>query len=432
MRNGGSADDWRMAPLLEGAGTALASPDPAEIQLSNPTLVVLQSGRLLLSVDQAGPGVKNLPGKKGTEPGSSHRVQGIILAAAGSGAAWEEKDRFPFGHSRMFRDGHGVYVIGHTGPVQICKSASGGESWGKPAALSRAGDPDMALGPANVLAAGDNLYAVFLQNTAPDQRGDPASALAPVVWRAEQGANLTDSRAWVQSDPCPPFRRLVTYEAQDLFGVPFFPVPKANQGAHVDKRRWAFRTGWRETHLLQIADPAHAWHDPNHRTFHLLSVGHTHRSGLAILTTLTETDDGRMGIGLQQTPAGTRWVFSPLPGGHERFAVVYDEPSRRYWLVSAQSVDSLARPGRLGPGRRGLPCDESHRWQLSYSHNLVDWVFAGCLFAGEAARVRYGDPSAAVHGNDIHLAFRRQTWSPDRRTDEIICGSISGFRDLAY
>ena len=39
---------------------------------------------------------------------TGRHTQGILLTSSDHGARWEEKERFPFGHARLFRDGHNL------------------------------------------------------------------------------------------------------------------------------------------------------------------------------------------------------------------------------------------------------------------------------------------------------------------------------------
>ena len=113
MRNGGSDNTWKVIPIGGEAHTVTASPDAQAVHLSNPSLMTLASGRIIVAVDQAGSGLKGLPGAKGRNQATGRHTQGILLTSSDHGANWEEKERFPFGHARLFRDGHNLYALGH-------------------------------------------------------------------------------------------------------------------------------------------------------------------------------------------------------------------------------------------------------------------------------------------------------------------------------
>jgi hypothetical protein len=186
--------------------------------------------------------------------------------------------------------------------------------------------------------------------------------------------------------------------------------------------------------LVQVTDRDHYWHDPAGRTFHLLARGSTHRSNLAVLLRVVETEAALARFDPQLTPAGTRQLFLPLPGGHLKFDIFYDSPSRLFWLVSSQATDSMTRPERLRPERYRLPAEELHRLQLHFSRNLVDWCFAGYIAGGQQPRESHHTPSAAVRGNDLCVLC--STGLPADRSAQdtavIAYHCIPNFRELVY
>lgn len=431
VRDGGVAGAWKVAPLGEGGGTVWESPDPGQVHVAHPSLAVLQSGRMVVALDQVGPGVKGLPGVKGQGAGRNRYVQGQILTSGDGGGRWEVKERYPYCEAVLFGEGGALYALGHAGSVQIMKSANGGETWGKPAELMQPAEGDIVDGPANVWIGGGAVVAVFMVQRDGSYRGDPGSVLAPVILRAEAGATLTNPRSWRRSDPAPAFRDLVPHDELAYFGAPYFDVPHPRQGERVGRRgAWANRLGWREAHVLQAPARGHAWSDPHQRTLHLVARTHTHRGDLAALARISVGEQGDITLGLQDTPAGKPWAFIPLPGGNRRFALFYDPPSERYWLVSHQPRHLLSAPGR------GLPCDRRGPLQLCFSQNLVDWCFAGLIDAGSDDRSIGQDPAAAPRGDDLAVVTRIHSRSKKDQDhdggESIACRIVPRFRDLIY
>lgn len=117
-----------------------------------------------------------------------------------------------------------------------------------------------------------------------------------------------------------------------------------------------------------------------------------------------------------------------------RFHILYDEPSRLYWLLSSQSTDSMTRPELLGPERYGLPDNERHRLALHYSTNCVDWQMAGLVAVGESPKEARHYASMAVDGDDLVVLSR----SGDKRaksahdTNLITFHRVVDFRELVY
>jgi hypothetical protein len=429
VREGGMAGAWKVIPLGEGGGVVWESPDPGQVHAVHPSLAVLQSGRMVVALDQVGPGVKGLPGVKGQGVGRNRYVQGQILTSGDGGATWERKERYPFSEATLFVEGGVLYALGHAGAVQIMKSANGGETWGKPVELLQPAEGEIADGPANAWIGGGAAYATFMVQRDRSYRGDPASVLAPVVLRAEAGAPLTNPRSWRRSDPVPAFRDLVPHDELAYFGAPFYDVPQARQGERVGRGgAWANRLGWREAHILQAPPRGHAWSDPRGRTLHLVARAHTHRGDLAAFARITLDDQGAMSLSLQDTPAGKPWAFIPLPGGSRRFTLFHDPPSERFWLVSHQPRHLLSPPGRHLPGERRGPL------QLSFSQNLVDWSFAGLIDIASQDRSVAQDPTAAPRGDDLVVVSRSHSYgkTDNDRQESITCRIIPRFRDLVY
>jgi hypothetical protein len=256
---------------------------------------------------------------------------------------------------------------------------------------------------------------------------------AAVVLRAREGSNLSQAKNWTFSEPVVPFREFATAQDGGGFGIPFYRLASPVRGEAVAHQRWAGHIGWHDPHLVQIRDPAHYWHDPSGRTFHLLAAAATHRSNVAALAKVVEEADGRMTLMPETTPAGNRVVFLPLPGGNLKFHIVYDEPSNLFWLISHQVADSMTRAERLPPHRQGLPCDEDGRLQLHFSRNLVDWRFAGLVAAAADAGGFNAHPTMAVKGGDLHVAWLAgHSAHGAHHPTRLMFSVIAGFRDLAY
>jgi len=436
MRGNVPAADWKVIPLAADSAEVFRSPEPETLHVGPPSLAVLPSGKLVAAVDLTGPGLKKTTGAKGKLDHFNRWLQGRIFVSNDRGKTWSARHDFPFCNPLLFRDGHALYLVGHTDTLQIMRSPDGGETWSKPVDLAPgvpAGD-SFSQSPAGALLANGNVYMVMMKVTRFDYRGDLASVLAPVVMRAAQGVNLASAKSWVVAEPGPVFRDLMPDGARNDLGVPFFNAPDADRGRDAGGGRWAHRIGWAAAHLVQITDPNHYWFDRAGRTFHLVARAAAHRSNLAALARVSEDETGALRMDLQPTPAGTRQLFLPLPGGHLKFDLLYDAPSRLFWLLSNQATDSMTRAERLPSDRYRLPADELHRLQLHFSRNLVDWCFAGYVAAGAKPRESRHSPCMAVRGADLCLLCCTGESSGRNAADAsvITCHCIPAFRELAY
>ena len=129
----------------------------------------------------------------------------------------------------------------------------------------------------------------------------------------------------------------------------------------------------------QFLDPDHLWFHPRGKTFHLWTRANTGGTGYAAVLKVVEQDDGSLVTQLENAPSSKNMLFVPCPGGQMKFHVLYDDVTRKYWLLSTQATDSMARPDRLPPNRYNLPFDQRRRLQLHFSKNMIDWCFAGHL-----------------------------------------------------
>jgi len=423
VRSGLPADEWKIVPLADEAATVFSVPESAKVYLGSPTITCLPGGRIVVAVDQAGPGVAKLPGGKGQLYHSHHWVQGKIFVSQDKGQTWTQRGEFPFCNACLFRDGESLYLLGHRGTIEIMKSSDGGQTWGKTGELTTrdAVGSNYVQGPANVLHAGGFIYAPFMRGTKPGQRRSSSSTRAVDILRTPEGSVLTSRKSWTTLPDGPTFSDLVPVDEFDYFGVPFYGRPLSPKGK---KEHTPRRLGWGDVHLLRIDDPQHIWSDSDGKSFHLLARAAAYRGNIAALAKVTGAGTGKLSIAPETTPAGVKQAFLSLPGGNLRFHAIFDDISGLFWLLSSQVTDSMRRSDR-GQGRmRGLPCDERHRLQLHFSKNLVDWCFAGFVSIGSDRSDARNDAQMAVRGDDLCVAICSGA--------TVLCGVIPAFRDLVY
>ena len=374
-----------------------AVPEDKRISLGAPSLIALPSGKLLAAFDQTGPDVKTLSGKHGHDAKRNRWMQGRVMGSGDGGTTWQLAATFPFRRASLFRDGGDVYLLGEaSGGLCLMRSPDGGASWSAPMELT--GDLDLWLSPAPVLAGGDFWLFPCL---APSGGG-----MGLTVWRAPRGASLMNRKAWTQGPvSVPPSQMLPAASAG--CGVPAGGVPLA----------------WRDPVLAQVADPRHPWHAPD--AVHALGATDSGREHWAAMVRVSAADGT---VSIQTAPDGGAWAWLPLPGGHAKFDLFHDEPSRRHWLLGSRGA-----PG-LPLGREAGREEGWKRIGLWASENLADWAFAGTVAAGGEgpAGIRC-DPSAAVCGNDLAVAFRAggARSRNARETSQILCARVAHFRSRA-
>lgn len=417
-------------PLLANDYTVVyESPDPKDVYAYSPGLARLSSGRLVATMDQGGRGVASLPDMK--KDGDGHLWRGKVFTSDDRGRTWAHRCDTPLMHARPFTAGDAVYVLGHDGDLGILPSDDMGATWGEPSWLTNGGGWHQA--PCNVHYTRGRVYLVMEHNTEPGFRGWPVSVLAPVVMSADVNADLTKRQSWTFSDELSFKQALEQAGKPHLIGVPFFTPGNTAPDNPGDKRHMAL-PGWLETNIVQFTDPGHVWHDPARRTFHLWMRAHTGATNLACIAKAVEADDGSLTVSLEKAPSGEPMLYAPCPGGQMKFHILYDRPSKLFWLLSSQATDSMTRPDRLPPNRYNLPNNERHRLVLHFSTNCMDWCFAGRVAdSGEYGQGRHY-ASMAIDGDDLHIMAR----SGDARAKSAHDGNlitfhtVHRFRDLVY
>ncbi len=372
-----------------------AVPEDKRISVGAPSLIALPNGKLLAAFDQTGPDVKGLTGKKGHDAKRNRWMQGRVMVSGDGGATWQLAATFPFRRASLFRDGGDVYLLGEaSGGLCLMRSPDGGGSWSAPMELT--GDLDLWVAPTAVLADGEAWYFPALVPS--------GGGMGLTVFRAPQGASLMNRKAWTQGPVAPPLSQLAPAAAGAGCGVPLgVPVP-----------------AWRDPVLLKVADSRHPWHAEG--CLHVLGAASSGRQHWAAMARLATAD---LSVAPQTDPDGAPWLWLPVPGGHAKFDLLYDEPSRRHWLVGSRGASGLP----LGPSaarEEGL-----HRLGLWTSENLADWQFAAALVAGGEgpAGIRC-DPAAALSGNDLAWVCRAGGAHSRnaRETARIVSGRVPNFR----
>ena len=123
-------------PLLANDFVAVyESPNPSAVYAYTPGLVRLPGGRLVATMDQGGPGVRDLPGPKGLRGEGPNAWQGLIFTSDDRGHSWTRRAIFPFMQARPFVAGRSLYVLGHAGDLAVIRSDDEGETWSEPREL---------------------------------------------------------------------------------------------------------------------------------------------------------------------------------------------------------------------------------------------------------------------------------------------------------
>lgn len=413
-------------PLANDFVAVGVSNDPKNIPLYTPSILALLGGRLVAAYERGG------------TARAKNAAYAFIQTSDDHGKTWTQRGALRMTHARVFAAGKSLYYLGQKGDLQVARSDDRGETWTEQVALTKGQSWHQSA--CNVWHANGNVYLVMERRTSTENKAWPVGALAPVLMRAREDADLTKRESWtfaselVFSDLIPGYKQ--NAPALEMFGVPFFKqgYPDRAPVATTPKRRTMSPMGWLETNVVQITDPNHVWFDASGHTFHLFMRAHTGGTGYAALAKVVENADGTMTTQLERAPSGQTMLFLPMPGGQMRFHVNYDEKTKLYWLLSSQATDSMTRPDRLPEDRYDLPNNERHRLVIHFSKNMVDWCFAGVVAITPSPKQARHYASMDIDGDDLVILSR----SGDERAKSAHDGNlitfhrVKNFRDLVY
>lgn len=372
---------------------------PDMVYAGGPGITKLPNGRLICTMNLIGNGDFNEPFVQ-YEKNTNKFVVGKVFVSDDKGETWQFKSNFPFYHARPFVAGNTVYILGHCDDLYITRSTDGGETWSNAVPLTQGEQWHQTA--ANVCYKNNYVYMVMERIMYDDCKAWPVSVLAPVLIRADINDDLLKRKSWTFANELA-FRDAVDQEKLDYFGVPFYKTPK-KRSLKIEGDIKVAPMGWLETNVVQIYDKNHYWYDEN--TFYLFSRAHTAGTGYCALSKVVEKKDGSMHTELVEMPSGVKAAFLPMPGGHMRFHIIYDEKTKLFWLLSSQATDSMTKADCLPEGRFGMPNNERNRLQLHFSKNCVDWCFATMVSIGEKVKESRHYASMVIDGDNLCIVSR--------------------------
>lgn len=420
---------------------AYRSKNPKTEFLYTPAILVLNSGRYVMSLD-----ITDKAGK--------------ICVSDDKGEHWRETGCALFHHASLFIDGHRIWLLGsHTvsGDLLCMYSDDEGETWSDIGMLTEgqtwfhcATDVWYKGGYVYIpmdqcyLKEGETIRSRWLPNIH-----------APVLLRGKLGTDLRKRENWLFSESVR-FRDIISEAEIEGIGVPFFLSPEDaldGEDFHFSpvayRKEFNFETnleskpfryhavGWLEANVVQITDPNHYWYDPEGKTLHLFMRANTHITGYGcVMKAVERTINGKETISVEcvTVPSGKRMIFLPIPGGQNKFYIKYDHKTKLYWLLSVQARDSMRRLECLSDDRYNIPSDERDRLALHFSTNMVDWCFAGLVAqSGNPKQARHY-ASMDIDGEDLVILSRSgdENAVSAHNGNMITLHRISNFRSLVY
>lgn len=391
------------------------SENPDFLYPMSPYITVLKSGRIIVLFDLNGDGLdERIPVGYDKPVDWGPNKQHVVVAYSDDGGeTWTHSYECPGLFPRAFEDGEKLYLIRRDENRQLAISYSDdeGETWSESFIID---ERAWSSAPTSIIYKGEYLYMTM--ETAEN------SALCPVLMRAKCGDDLTKTESWTFSEPIS-LEDIVGQEVSDTdyTGIRVYSNP--NMG-----------TGWLEGNVIQMYDKTSAWYDETMNSFYILLRGQVFHSGYAAVVKVTENEDGTMTPSKVQTEEGNTQLYLAMPGGHDKFSIIYDEASQLYWLASSYSDNSIISQKYVTGDMQGGPWLERNELALYFSKDALNWNFAGMIAEGDSERESRAYPHLAIDGEDLLVVTRCGTEESRSLHDNNIISMhrIKNYRDLVY
>lgn len=345
--------------------------DPAKaICVGSPDIIQLASGRLIASME-----LWLKRPTSGDEGGIDYPHHCKIKASDDGGETWKQISTNGITWGSLFFVKDALHMIGndpHKRDIRITRSPDGGETWSDPVVLfndSRyhgsatpvhekdgfvyRGFEDMDLGSASLVVAGD------LSN------------------------DLLDPTAWRMSNKVEPPRN----------------TPSLSRGASTKRDGRDSGGNWfLEGNVVEIRDELYV----------LLRTRIDVQLTAGMTSVCKLEDDGKT--------MDYRFVqFYPMPGGQNKFKILYDDVSGLYWTCTTVIPDSYQSPKPLAErGFHGNPGNTRRILMLNYSIDGLNWFQAGCVAMSKNPLESFHYSSQVVVGDDL-LVLSRSSIGGDRQ-----------------
>ncbi len=401
--------------LADEYSIVFESDNPDFLYPMSPYVTTLESGRIIATYDLNGEGVQErIPFGYEERPKWDTTHDTMVAYSDDDGKTWKYSLECPGLFARAFEDGKRVYLIlrDENGYLAIRYSEDKGETWSESFVLDTR---KWHSAPTAIIYKGDFLYMTMEVST--------DNNLAPILMRAKCGDDLTKKESWTFSEELALWDILpdVTTEELDYTGINEY---SSSANAH----------RWLEGNVIQIYDKEHPWYDESMNSFYIYLRTTIGRAGYAAVMKVTENEDGTMTPSVVTTEAGNKQLFVAMPGGHDKFSIIYDEESGLYWLASNYSYDSMIKQEYTTGDKQATTYLERDRLALYFSKDALNWNFAGIITEGDSTRESRAYPCLAVDGDDLLVVTRCGTEESSSLHDNNILSfhRIEKFRELVY
>ena len=402
--------------LADDYSIVYQSENPDFLYPMSPYVTVLESGRIMSTFDLNGSGLdERIPvGYDEPQDWGSGQQHVVVAYSDDDGETWEYSLELPGLFPRIFEDGDKVYLIrrDENRKLAVNCSTDDGKTWSESFVID---ERAWHSAPTSIIYKDNYLYMTMETNK--------DGALAPVLIRGKRGADLTKPENWSFSEEI---------AIPDI--IPDSTTPDLDYTGIMEYNRSADGLSWLEGNVIQMYDETSPWYDADMNTFYILLRGQVYRSGYAGVMKVTENKDGTMTASFVKTEAGNTQLYVAMPGGHDKFSVIYDEESGLYWLASSYSHNSNLNRKYTTGDQQGGARSERDKLALYFSTDCMNWNYAGMIAEGNSERESRAYPHIAVDGEDLLVVTRCGTEESSSAHDNNILSfhRIKDFRDLVY
>ena len=351
------------------------------ICVGSPDIIRLPSGRLMASME-----LWLQRPSSGTEGGIDYPNHCKIKASDDGGKTWKLISTNGVTWGSLFYANDALYMIGnnpHTRTIIIVRSTDKGQTWTDEVTLF---SDTRYMGASTPVVFKDGfIYRAFSRryDVSLVVAGDLSKDLLdPTAWRMSPGVNVPQNIQYLSRNP----------------------------GGKVSML---------EPNVVEIKGK-----------LHVLLRTHLYDRLTAGMTAVCDLEDD--GVEMKYTFG----QLYPMPGGQNKFKILYDEVSGLYWTCVTTPVDTYQDPEPLKKmGFKGPPGNMRRILMLIYSIDGLNWFHAGCVAMSKNPMEAFHYSSQLIDDDDLLVLSRTSIGGKDNYNNHdsnmITLHRVKNFRSLA-